>query len=423
MFSEFLTNLIIKNKEQISSRYAEITSALNKQFRETESKTHNTLQVGSFGRKTGINGISDLDMIYIIPKNKWHIYKNNQSRLLKDTKDAILARYPKTNVKVDRLVVTVTYQNFYIEVQPVFQQDDGSFKYPDTYKGGSWKVTKPREEIAIISEMDEKQNGKLRTLCKMRRAWKNHHGIAIGGLLIDTLIYNFFKGLNDKQYSSYIELCRDFFEYLSKLPKQSKYAAPGSNQDVKVKQYFQHKAKIAYDLCINAINAKGQANENSKWKKIFGRPFPQRRGVSLESCNFQNWKDTEEFIDNLFPIDIKENLKIECEVTQDGFRKNLLTIMLKDNIPLRVKKNLKFYITEISVQEPYDIHWKVLNRGEEAKKRNCIRGQIIKDKGHKTIQENTEFNGNHIVECYCVKNNIVIAKDTIKVPIAGGDND
>ena len=57
MFSDFVGTLAISNTETISTRYGELTSALNKQFRDTESKTANTLQVGSFGRKTGINGI------------------------------------------------------------------------------------------------------------------------------------------------------------------------------------------------------------------------------------------------------------------------------------------------------------------------------------------------------------------------------
>ncbi|MGE3467990.1 MAG: nucleotidyltransferase, partial [Pyrinomonadaceae bacterium] len=131
MFRQFLANLAITNTDTISLRYGEITAALNKSFRDTESKTANTLQVGSFGRKTGINGISDLDMLYIMPKAKWETYKDNgQLKLLQDVRAAILARYPNTAVRVDRLVVTVTYTNFHVEVQPVFEQDDGSFKYP-----------------------------------------------------------------------------------------------------------------------------------------------------------------------------------------------------------------------------------------------------------------------------------------------------
>ncbi|WP_142887505.1 SMODS domain-containing nucleotidyltransferase, partial [Klebsiella pneumoniae] len=105
MFSGFISNLSINNAETISSRYGELTTALNKQFRDTESNTANTLQVGSFGRKTGIRGISDLDMLYIMPKSKWDNYKDGkQLELLQDVKSAILKRYPTTKVRVDRLV-------------------------------------------------------------------------------------------------------------------------------------------------------------------------------------------------------------------------------------------------------------------------------------------------------------------------------
>ena len=155
MFAQFIDNLAITNAETISVRYGELTAALNKTFRDTESKTANTLQVGSFGRATGINGISDLDMLYIMPKSQWDTYKNGkQLRLLQEVKKAILTRYPKTDVRVDRLAVTVTYTDFHVEVQPVFEQDDGSFKYPDTKNDGSWKITKPRAEMVAISELE-----------------------------------------------------------------------------------------------------------------------------------------------------------------------------------------------------------------------------------------------------------------------------
>lgn len=393
MFEEFIDNLAISNKQTISDRYAELTKTLNKQFRNTDSETANTLKVGSFGRKTGINGISDLDMLYIMPKSRWDTYKNSQNgqyKLLSDTKEAILKRYPRTAVSVDRLVVTVTFSNFYIEVQPVFEQEDGSFKYPDTKNGGSWKITKPREEIDEISSADKDKNQNLRCLCKMARAWKNKHGVAMGGLLIDTLAYNFLKSTDyydDKSFSYYDWLSRDFFKYLSELPEQTEYAALGSKQRVKVKKKFQKKAKKAYDLCSKAIDAENQSSVNDKWKKIYGRPFPAKKTEmameSLSKSYSQGWKNTEEFIEDKFPIDIREYLKIDCEVKQNGFRKFLLRYALLHRIPLKSRKNLLFHIVECSVSEPYDIYWKVLNRGEEAKRRDCIRGQIFKDEGYK----------------------------------------
>ncbi|MFA0280086.1 SMODS domain-containing nucleotidyltransferase, partial [Vibrio sp. 10N.222.55.F8] len=45
MFQNFLGNLTIKNGQVISDRYGEITASLNKKFRDTESKTANSLQV------------------------------------------------------------------------------------------------------------------------------------------------------------------------------------------------------------------------------------------------------------------------------------------------------------------------------------------------------------------------------------------
>lgn len=119
MFQSFLGNLTINNGQTISDRYGEITASLNKKFRDTESKIANSLQVGSYGRWTGIRGISDLDMLYIMPAGKWDDYKDGkQSKLLTDTRDAIKTRYPKTEVKVDRLVVQVLYKDLWLRFNP-----------------------------------------------------------------------------------------------------------------------------------------------------------------------------------------------------------------------------------------------------------------------------------------------------------------
>lgn len=235
-FKQFLSNIAVDNDDTISLRYGEVTAALNRKFRDTDSKFSNSLQVGSYGRWTAIKGISDLDMLYIMPAGKWDSYKDGgQSRLLDDTKNAIKSRYPSTTVLKDRLVIQVLYRDFHIEVQPVFEQADGSFKYPDTYGGGSWKITKPREEIAAMKESNVQKNKNLRRLCKMARAWKNKHGLAMGGLLIDTLTYNFLKSTNEydeKSYLYYDYMSRDFFKFLSERPDQDYYAALGSGQRV-----------------------------------------------------------------------------------------------------------------------------------------------------------------------------------------------
>lgn len=423
MFKDFLGNIAVDNAAQISLRYEEITASLNIKFRNTESKTANSLQVGSYGRWTAIKGVSDLDMLYIMPSSKWPEYKNGkQSKLLTDTKDAIKEKYPRTEVFVDRLVVRVLYKNFHIEVQPVFELEDQIFYYPDTYNGGKWKPTKPREEISTLADANKKKNRNLRRLCKMARAWKNKHGVGMGGLLIDTLSYNFLNSTttyDDKSFSYYDLMSRDFFEYLSGLPDQEYFAAVGSGQRVNVKKKFQKKAKKAHELCVGAIEAEGTHGVNDKWKKIYGRPFPAKPSTTYESVakSHQAWDDTEQFIEDKYPIDIRYNLQIDCDVSQAGFLTHKLRTMLSMHIPLLANKKLLFTIIENDVPEPYSIEWKVLNRGSEAQRRDCIRGQIVSDLGKHQLKETTTFNGHHIVECYVIKNNVVVAKDRIDVPI------
>ena len=359
-------------------------------------------------------------MLYIMPASKWNDYKDGkQSKLLDDTKDAISARYPRTTVKKDRLVVQVNYNGFMVEVQPVFEQDDGSFKYPDTYNSGSWKITKPREEIKAMKEFVDQKNKNLRKLCKMARAWKNKSGVGMGGLLIDTLAYNFLKSSSDYDNRStayYDWMCRDFFKYLSEEPTKDYYLALGSNQRVNVKANFQRKAKIAYEDSLKAIDAGESSSANKKWKKIFGRPFPAAVIQESKSSAY-NYRNTEQFIEDSYSVDIRYNLTLECEVSQNGFREVLLRTMLARKLKLQAKKKLKFYVADINVPGDFILKWKVLNRGTEAERRDCIRGDIVIDKGFRNKEEKTDFNGEHIVECYAIQNGVVVARDRIDVPI------
>lgn len=420
IFDGLLANLKVDNRETIASRRDEIAKALNKEFRAIEGSTKNQLMVGSYGRSTAIRGISDLDMLYILPSSIRDSYEGDDGpkKILSRTRDAIKSRYANTDVRVDRLVVVVQFASFKFEVQPVFENEDKSFSYPDTYSK-SWKTTKPRDEIDAIRTFDTLTKGNLRNLCKMARAWKNAHGVVMGGLLIDTLAYNFFQDTTeyyDATTAAYDSMVRDFFKFLSEEEDHEFYAAVGSGQRVRVKKKFQRKAKRAYELCLDAIQAEGKAVANKKWKAVFGKPVPSAKAAETarEAYSFD---DTEEFIEDRYPVDVRHSLTIDCKVTQDGFRPHWLREMLAGRLPLRTKKNLDFSIADCEVPEPYQIKWKVLNRGDEAKRRNTIRGQIVDSNRASGWHETTDFRGEHYVECYLVKDGVVVARDRIEVPI------
>lgn len=419
IFNEFLNNLIIQNKEEISTKYNSITKRLNDSFHGVDSETLNSLQVGSYGRKTAVNGISDLDMIFELSDDTFKKYDdyetNGQSALLQDVKKEIKKTYSTTDVRGDGQVVVVNFTNYVVEVCPVFIQSDGTYKFPDSNNNGSWKKTNPRPEIKEINDYNATTNGNLKNLSKICRAWKNKCGVKIGGLLIDTLCYEFLKNNENHHtttYSNYDIFVKDFFCFLKDYDNKREYwFAPGSNQKVyKKKSNFVSKAKKAHSNIEEAIEKKENSTVFEIWKRVFGYPFPYPKTIKESSLNYTS---SEEFIEDLYPVDIINSLTINCEVTQAGFRNEFLRNMLDK---LKVNKKLKFFIENTDVEEPYSIKWKVKNEGEIAKQKNNFRGQIFN--GSSIRNETSSFGGSHFVECYIIKNNVCVARDRIEVPIS-----
>ena len=419
IFDKLLANLKVGGTaEIIISRREEITKALNKNFRLKDGCMDYRLMVGSFGRHTAIKGVSDLDMIYILPPDIRASYndENGPRRILERVRDVLKGRYPNTEVAVDQCVVRVQFVKnaFKFEVQPAFEDEDGNFEYPDTV-AKCWKITKPRDEISATKECNNRTSKNMRHLARMARAWKNANGVNMGGLLIDTLVYRFFEQNYDYDSagaSSFHLMVRDFFDFLKNEPNQEYYLALGSNQRVKVKSRFQSKAKKAYNRCNEAIGSEDDYLTARKWREIFGTSIPLAAKTKDSSFN-----DTEEFIEDLYSVDITDTLNIDCEVTQDGWRPTKLREMLRTKAPLRAGKKLKFWVTGCSVAEPYTLKWKVLNRGPEAQRRNMIRGGIIDSTKPEARIEHSNFRGDHIVECYVIKDEVVVARDRIDVPI------
>lgn len=420
IFGTLLQNLKVGDTASaVASRRDEITKALNKDFRSKDGCTDYQLMVGSFGRHTAIKGVSDLDMIFILPPDIRSKYdgETGPRRMLERVRDVLTARYPTTSVRVDQCVVRVQFVSnaFKFEVQPAFANADGSFDYPDT-KAKAWKATKPREEIAATKECNDRTSTNMRHLARLARAWKNYNGVSMGGLLIDTLVHRFFSQTSNYDSAgtdSFALMARDFFAFLKEEPDREYYLALGSNQRVKVNARFQPKAAKAYNRCLEAIADEGKVAANKKWREVFGTSVPFKTSEAARSFD-----DTEQFIEDQHPVDITHSVAIDCQVTQNGFRRFSLREMLHSRAPLMANKDLRFEVTYCTVPLPYEVKWKVLNRGAEAERRNNIRGQIIDSSEPNVRKERTRFRGAHVVECFILKWGVVVARDRIDVPIS-----
>lgn len=433
-FEIFIGNLEPTNISEMEITVGEIAKKLNKNYYDLDSdKISHMYIVGSVGRGTAIKGVSDLDILFDLPVEvfkRFDAYKEKkQSSLLQEVKNVLKVRYPNTDISGDGQVVVIKFNKYTVELVPGFKQSDDRFKYPDTNNGGSWKYTDPLPEISESKRTAEDTDNNFKYIANMLRAWKNKQGFKFGGLLIDTITYKFLNEKTDYRdigFDSYLDMTKALFEYIKGLNKdQSYWYALGSNQQVYNcdNGKFITKAEKAYkkikDLTANSSDV------NKKLRQVFGIQFPKKvtaeNRAYTSSYNQKYYNDTEEFIEDYFTVDIKYNISIDCKITQDGFRPMLLKKLLRDKMFLAIKKHLEFYIdsmdSEIKKEAPYDIYWKVKNEGQEAIKRDCIRGQI-KRTNTKSINESSDFIGEHYVECYIVKNGICIAKDHIDVPIS-----
>ena len=286
-FSTFCANIKVQDGGTISTRYKNITRRLNSNYWTTTSDTAYSLYVGSYGRNTAIQGISDLDMIFQLPYSVYEQYDkysgNGQSALLNAVKTSIEKTYSTTSIRADGQVILVPFNDgITFEVVPAFINKDDSFTYPDSNNGGRWRTTNPKPEIEAIRARNAVCNGNLILLCRMMRSWKNEWNVPIGGLLIDTLAYQFIESYTyrDKSYLYYDFFCRDFFKWMAEQDENQEYwKAPGSGQYVYGKGLFQYKANRCYNISLEAIahetaSPKQEWSAKQKWRDIFGNSFP-----------------------------------------------------------------------------------------------------------------------------------------------------
>ncbi|MBQ3115896.1 MAG: nucleotidyltransferase domain-containing protein [Clostridia bacterium] len=428
-FSNFYNEIHLEDTSTFDSAIKSITKKLNEKYYSADDidfETANSVIVGSIGRGTAIKNTSDVDMLFILP---WSVYyrfdaytSNGQSALLQEIKSEISERYPRTDIKGDGQAVVIEFEKFSIDLVPAFKNIDDSFEYPDSNNGGSWKNTNPVPEQNKSSSINISTNNNFVSLANILRCWKDNVGFIFGGLLIDSLVCEFLN-LNAKYWNSgfdeYVDIIKELLKFLSEKNENSIIYALGSGQIVedKGKGKYIKKAKDYYDK-IN--DSKTSIDVEYIFIEMFGNRFKKNIVDSVSNYLFKcltkqyNYVDTEEFIEDIFPINIKYNLNLNCNVTTKGWRVK----QLRDIKIIPFKRNLEFYIESTNAPKPYKIYWKVRNMGDEAYKRNQIRGQIIK--GEKTKKEKSSFNGPHYVECYLIKNEVCVARDIITVNIQAG---
>lgn len=419
LFEKFNENISLtkEQRKDAITKYREVCKTLHSKYYDKEDYKGTRFLFGSYKKKTAIRPMTedqDIDVLFKMPPEKFDEYDDNtsnpQSQLLQDIRNILKEKY-STSEKVKAwgkvILVKTSDGKHNIELLPAWEEEDGSFKIPNSENSGSWENFDPRKEIDLFKESNKKTNGLTRTLSKMIKKWvREVDSLTIKSYEIENFVIKFLE----EQYEDYTDLffsnlIRDFFSFL--------YDEIGNYNKSYVKT-----ARDRSEKAISYENNEEYEQADDEWKKIFGKEFPSISGT-YRNISEESHPRSEEFIEDIVrvEIDCKYTLQIDAEVEQDGFRKGVLSDYIRKHFPLLKKKKLVFYIKQTNVPEPFNVKWKVRNFGVEAEIKGDLRGEISADKGFNKKEEHTKYEGEHFVECYIIKEGICIARGKIDVPI------
>ncbi len=250
-----------KIRSLISLRYHTVTKAINNEFWNSTSDSLHSLYVGSYGRNTAID-TSDIDILVELPSNLFDRYNNlsgnSQSRLLQAVRNAILNAYPRSDVRADGQVVKISFSDgMDFEIVPAFKSIYGSYRYPDTNAGGSWKSTNPKAEQNAMAQKNKSSNGLLYDTCKHIRyirdnCFSSYH---LSGIVIDSFVYEAIENwrwLNSGESTSqpsgtYEQVLLDYYNQHG-ICRGLRINAPGSNDTVSTSSSYECLGKVLRNM-------------------------------------------------------------------------------------------------------------------------------------------------------------------------------
>jgi hypothetical protein len=260
-----------------------VVSCLNRQYYGSSSETDHSFLIGSWGKDTATRPPRDVDTYFLLPAAVYTRFQshvcNRQSALLREVKDVLTATYPDTDMRGDGQVVVVRFGSYSVEVVPAFELDNGRYWICDTHDGGSYKQTDPWAEVAHIDSADRANNGNLRPLIRMLKAWQACCSVPIKSFQLELLAADFIAQSPWRLYDFFWFdwITRDFFAYLYYRVNTS-VVVPGTLETMYLGNDWQSRAETAYSRAVRACDHEkynGVEAAGEEWQKIFGSQIPR----------------------------------------------------------------------------------------------------------------------------------------------------
>jgi len=203
-FSTFHTRITPSGYEtgKAASHKAAITSRLEEYY-----NLKQLFYSGSANNGTSISKHSDVDFFAWIPTDK---LKQNSATSLREIKECLQGRFPKTSVYVDTPAVVLDFGSAdwdRAEVIPAdyVEQQNGKNVYEIPDGTGGWMRSSPSTHTAYVTGENKRLGKKLKPLIRFLKAWKYYCNVPISSFYLELRVTKWMEGESSIVYD--IDLC------------------------------------------------------------------------------------------------------------------------------------------------------------------------------------------------------------------------
>ena len=190
MFKDALAQINQIDTEALNLHKEEIFQALKSTFEEADGLRGG----GSYSQHTYVNGISDIDMLFVLDafSSSKIPNKENSKAVLADMERRLRQRLPNTEIKSGRMAVTIKFSDgLEVQVLPAFRYHSG-YRVPD-YRGAGWTIARPNIFTKLLQQRNKEMGGQLVPCIKLAKQICENQGLEVKSYHLSNMAVKAFE--------------------------------------------------------------------------------------------------------------------------------------------------------------------------------------------------------------------------------------
>lgn len=319
---------------------------------------------------------------------------------------------------------------FHVDIVPAKRNDDGTIEVPRRDDG--WETSNPVEYIDWVADQGDRYR---RTLMMLKR-WRDENKAPIKSIVLQVITAECLSDSADDSVNL-AETLQGISDYLDGLETAPELHNPAYYDEIltarwKDEDFLEFKKLIdeGADIASSALEEDEHDEAASLWQKILGEDFifQTDKEVSLGHAEAM-LGDTSHAKPLIFPFRPMQGVSVVIKGyfakpwTKSVFKRGRGYVQIeifrrryeiKSGQTVPSKGSLDYFANVYGLKnKQYEIHWQVVNTGDEAARDDGLRGTFFSSKSTdrpKYNYEETRYEGTHWIECFVVMDGVCIAR-------------